>query len=144
MGFKSWSSTTNPCWLCDCTGATMYRFPASQLDAWNDITRIPFLCSETVQARVVRITVNEPQFRLLKQDMVCAARYGGLACVKDYNFGLQAGDRVVPEGPVTDIHRFHEVQALAQLTFFLGHGHLNFISAMFEVVGFSIETPGWM
>ena len=35
------------------------------------------------------------------------ARYGGLASVEDYPaLGLQAGDRLLEEGPITDIHRF--------------------------------------
>ncbi len=85
MGFKNWSITTKPCWLCGCTGANMFHCPASALDAWNDVTPAPFAAD--VQACVAQATVDERQLQFLQQDLVCAARCGGLVCVKDYGVG---------------------------------------------------------
>ena len=149
LGFaQSWSVKTSPCFLCEVAYEDLYDFPANmQHHDW------PLRDAEVYdrKAKAAVIEVEVPSDDLLKKlDSMLKFDHrkrdswgpGKVLFEPMEELGLPAGARLMESDEVRDIHQLKSLTTPITLRFFDSQGDhgLTFISPLFDIVGFNIES----
>ncbi len=142
FGFKSWSNCLNPCFMCGASRDALFEFPDCVDNCvWplRDATAYNIM----VQRSIKRVRIpNGGALRRPQSKMEWNPDLGGLVLSSDHGeLHLKKGWRLMEDGAVVDLHDLQSIRLPSTFTFFdtANAMGLNFVSPLFNVVGFTIE-----